>query len=46
MRNIFKKSGVSENEMTKLLADCVGLGERQVGYLRDGCMPDAGNRGY
>ncbi len=41
-----QKSGVSENEMSKLLADCVGLSERQVGYLRDGCMPDAGNRGY
>ena len=41
-----QKSGVSENEMSKLLADCVGLGERQVGYLSDGCMPDAGNRGY
>ena len=41
-----QKSGVSENDMSKLLADCVGLGERQVGYLRSGCMPDAGNRGY
>ena len=42
----FQKSGVSKNDMTKLLADCVGLGERQVGYLRDGCMPEAGNGGY
>jgi hypothetical protein len=41
-----KKSGVSENEMTRLLADCVGLSERQVGYLRSGYMPDAGNWGY
>ena len=41
-----KKNGVPEDDMYKLLADCVGLGERQVGYLRSGCMPDAGNRGY